>query len=150
MVKHRRLVGTILCTILLVFCGGSMTWWLNKNCSALSQAECRLLWGVAIASTMGGALFVEILVARQKAHREWRVRAQDLSSGRPTLSPSQIWFRSVARVVLASLLVGLPLVVKGALGLTIFGTLTGFFLDTLVRIIANRIAPIEEDTYRQG
>ena len=121
-----------------------MIWWLNKNCPALHRVECRLLWGAAIASMVGGALFVEILVARQKARGEWRVQAQDLRSDGPTLSSSQVWFRSVARVVLASLLVGLPLVVKGALGLTIFGALTGFFLDSLVRIIANRIAPIEE------
>lgn len=122
-----------------------MVWTLNDDCSILSQAECRFLWGTAIASIVGGALLLEMLIAHKKARGEWRVREQDLHSDGPALSSSQVWFRSIARVVLASLLASLPLIVKGAFVVTVCGAIVGLSLALLVRGIMNRIAPIEED-----
>ncbi len=119
---------------------------LRHDCAALSQGECRFLQGTAIASIVGGALLVEVFIARKKARGEWRVREQNLRSDGPALSSSQVWFRSIARVILASLLASLPLIVKGALGLTLFGIIIGMCLDGLVRGIVNRLPPVEEDT----
>lgn len=144
--KLRRLIAGVLTTILVAFCGWLMVGTLKHDCAALSQTECRFLQGTAIASIVGGALLVEVFIARKKARGEWRVREQDLRSDRPALSSSQVWFRSIARVVLASLLAGLPLIAKGALGLTLFGIITGMCLDGLVRGIVNQLPPVEEDT----
>ena len=119
---------------------------LKHDCAALSQTECRFLQGTAIASIVGGALLVEVFIARKKARGEWRVREQDLHSDGPALSSSQVWFRSIARVVLASLLAGLPLIIKGGFALTVFGILTGISIDFLVRGIMNWMPPLEEDT----
>lgn len=118
---------------------------LNDYCSTLPQAKCRFFWGTAAVSMLGGALFVEIFIARKKARGEWRARPRDLPSDGPILSSSQVWLRSVARVALASLLAGLPLIVQGAFALTVFGTLTGISLDFLVRGIMDWLPPIEED-----
>jgi hypothetical protein len=88
---------------------------------------------------------IEIFIARKKARGERRARPRDLHSDGPILSSSQVWFRSVARVVLASALASLPLILKGAFALTVFGTLTGISLNFLVRGIMNWLPPIEED-----
>lgn len=144
--KHRRLTLVLVGIGLGAFVGWLMLDALNRNCANLPQAECRLLWGTAIASIVGGALLLEMLIARKKARGEWRVREQDLRSDGPVLSSSQVWFRSIARVVLASLLVGLPVIVKGAFVVAGCGAIVGLSLAFLVRGIANRLPPIEEDT----
>ena len=145
MVKHRRLALIVISIIGIAFCGGLMMWTLNEDCTNLPLTECRLLWGTAIASTMGGVLFLEIVISHKKARGGWQVRERDLRSDGPAIPASWVWFRSIARVFLASLLVGLPLVVKGALGLMIFGAFTGLSLSGLMRGITNRLPPIEED-----
>jgi hypothetical protein len=118
---------------------------LKKSCSVLGQAECRFLGGTAIGSIIGGVLLIETLIARKKARGEWRVRPQDSGSHGPVLSSSQVWFRSVARVVLASALASLPLILKGAFALTVFGAGTGLFSDLFIRGVVNQLAPTEED-----
>ena len=146
MVKHRRLIVVLGSIGLGAFVSWLMVDALHKNCANLPRVECRFLWGTAIASIVGGALLLEILIARKKARGEWRVREQDLHSDGPALSSSQVWFRSIARVVLASLLAGLPLIIKGGFALTVFGILTGISIDFLVRGIMNWMPPLEEDT----
>ncbi|MDH7475717.1 MAG: hypothetical protein QHJ74_17190, partial [Anaerolineae bacterium] len=61
-------------------------------------------------------------------------------------SSSQVWFRSVARVVLASLLVGLPVIAKGAFVVAGCGAMVGLSLALLIRGITNRLPPIEDET----
>ena len=93
--KHRRLTLVLLGIGLSTLVGWLMIDALNRNCANLPQAECHLLWGTAIVSIIGGALLLEILIARKKARGEWRVREQDLRSDGPVLSSSQVWFRSI-------------------------------------------------------
>jgi hypothetical protein len=132
-------------TVLISLCGWLTIGTLEHYCKSLPQSECRLLIITATLSMLGGFLFLEILIARKKERGEWTVRPRDLHSDGPVLSPSQVWLRSIARVVLASLLVGLPVILKGALGLAIFGALTGLSLDLLVRGVMGWLPPIEND-----
>jgi hypothetical protein len=143
--KQRRL------TLIFVGLGlGTSVGWLmidafNRNCGNLTMAECRFLLGTGIASIVGGALFLETLIAYKKAKREWQARKQDLHSNGPVLSSSQVWIRSIARVVLASLLVGLPVIVKGTIVIAVCGAIVGLSVGFLVRGIMNWLPPIEED-----
>ena len=101
------------------------------------------MWGTAVISVVGGVLLAEMIYARKKARGEWRTRPQDQNQ---QLSGSQIWFRSIARVVLVALLAGLPLVVKGGLAIVGFGVVSGISLNGLIRAITNRLPWDEKDT----
>jgi len=144
MVKHRRLIVVLGSIGLGAFVSWLMVDALHKNCANLPRVECRFLWGTAIASIVGGALLLEILIARKKARGEWQVQEQDLRSNGPVLSSSQVWFRSIARVVLASLLVSLPVIVKGAFVVAGCGAMVGLSLALLMHGITNRLPPIEK------
>jgi hypothetical protein len=144
--KGRQLFVIIGSLSLIIFFGWLMVESLNDGCISLRQKECYLLWGAAMTTIIGGALVIETWVARKKARGEWQVRIGDSHSEGPVLSSSQVWFRSMARVVLASLLVSLPIIVQGAFVVTLSGTIVGVSLAFLRHGIMNDLPPIEEGT----
>jgi hypothetical protein len=145
-VKQRRLFIVIAAAALVTTFGGMAILWLNDNCADLSQGNCRMLWGTGIASVLGGMIFTEALLARRKVQAVQRVRKQDPTSIEAGSSGWYVWFRPIAWVVLASLLSGLPLILQGALVVTVTGTLAGLFLDGLMRGIANRLPPVKNNS----
>lgn len=144
MIKHRRLIAVICFASVGMFLGWLTIDTLRYDCAGLDQAGCRLLWGLATASVVGGILLTETWIASKKARGEWRVPSQERQNESTSLSGSQVWSRSVARIVLSSLIAGLPLLIKGAFMVTAGGVMTGFLLDLLVRGIMNWLPPIEE------
>jgi hypothetical protein len=145
MMKHRRLVGIVITTIIATFFGWIMIETLNEHCTNLSEGECCLLWGTAVAALLSAILLVETLIIGKKGRGEWKVQAKDFNREGPVLSSSQVWFRSIARVVLVSLLIGLPIIVKGAFVVVVSGAIVGVCLDGLVRGVMNWLPPVEED-----
>jgi hypothetical protein len=146
MEEHRRVIGFFGSIVLVAGCGWMAVDIIVQSCAELSKRECHILWGLAAASAVGGILVTETLVARRKARGQWHLHAEDIEGQAPTLSSLQVWLRSISRVVLASLLGGLPAFLLGAFGLGFFGTLTGVFFDLLMRFTLNRIAPVKEGT----
>jgi hypothetical protein len=143
--NRRRVTGAVLCVILILLSGWMTLDIITRSCAESSENECEIFWIMGVASLGAGILSVEIIVARQKAIGKWYAIVEDRDKNEvPTLSARQVWLRSISRVLLATLLGGLPVFVLGAFGLAVFGTLTGFFLYSLVRIALNRIAPIKE------
>ncbi len=150
--KYRRLFIIFGSTVMITAFGGMVIVWLNDKCPQLSFNECRLMWGTAIASTVGGILLTEIYITRRKAEGKWRFQPPKPQShgSEPRNDDSNslnwyIWIRPVAWVTLSSLLAALPLIVSGAFTLTFFGIATGVLIDVLVRAITNTIAPVEEN-----
>ena len=140
-----RRIGLCIISIVLISIGGGLSIdWLNNKCPQLSPSDCRLMWGTALSSVVGGILLVEFLYSRKKTQSE-RSSVQNTRRGSKTSSQWYIWIRPVAWVLLSSLFAGLPLMVQGALGFAFFGTVTGMFLDILLRAILNRLPALEKD-----
>jgi hypothetical protein len=121
----------------IMIMGGMGLWWLVQNCGSPYEPDCLFLWGTGIASVLGGVLLIQILDARGKLH------APGQTIGVPEVSNSQVWWLAVVKVTLASVLAGLPFLAKGAFILAVSGTLTGVFLNGLIRAITNRLPPVK-------
>lgn len=143
--EGRRLFIIVGGSFLAVLAGWLTIFWLNNNCSELTQGSCRLMWGLAAVAVLGGFLLTEILLTLKESRGEWRIQVQDSPMPETSSSNWYIWFRPIAWVILSGLLAGLPLVVQGSFVITLFGTATGFFLAGLIRGIMNRLPPIERD-----
>ncbi|MEW5959830.1 MAG: hypothetical protein AB1801_19055 [Chloroflexota bacterium] len=134
--------------ISMVIVGGIVLGTIGHDCTIVSYPECRFLWVTAVASILGGILLTEALIAHRKAQGKWKIQTQERSNvpNDQAGSPNwQIWIRSITWITLSALLAGLPLIVKGALGVTLFGTLTGLFFVGTVRAILNRLPPLKEE-----
>jgi hypothetical protein len=142
--KGLRLFLIIGSIVLVALFSGMTLSWINDKCPNLSQGGCQLMWGTAIASMLGGALLAEILIARRKTQEKWQAQVQDMQSSKTNSSHWYVWLRPVAWVTLSGLLAGLPLIVQGAFILTLSGTITGLFLDILIRAMTNRLPTLEE------
>lgn len=119
---------------------------LNRDyCTNLPQAECYILWVTAIASVLGGTLLAEMWMGRPKVYKKSEPLAQGIQNDGKTLIDWRVWFRPVAWVTLVIVLSGLPLIAKGAFGVTVFGILAGLSLAFVIRGVMNRLPSFEED-----
>lgn len=137
----QRLFAIIASLSLIGLSSGVSIFWLNNNCPDWSQDNCQFMWGTWGVAIIGGIFFLEYVYAHQ-----WH-RSSSLTTSENTTDNSN-WYvtiRPVAWVVLSGLLLGMPLCAQGAYVLTLFGAITGIFLNRLVRGIFNWMPP-EEDT----
>jgi hypothetical protein len=118
----------------------------EQECRMLSQSECGVLWGTAIASIAGGVLFVEMLLARSKGvNAEQGTTARGLQQEEKPISTSWVWKASILRVILITLLTSLPIILKGAFVIAMLGAILGAFLDGLIRAIIGRLPSLEDN-----
>ena len=146
--KSRRIGMIILGTIFILIFGWVVLYGLNMNrCMQLSEPICQVIWGNLMAAIIGGILLAEILIATRKKWIKRPDSAHDIAQAKG--KPSQlsqwfdknwyVWVRPFAWRILAALLIACPLIVQGAFVLTFAGTIIGFFLDGVIRALANRM-----------
>lgn len=88
---------------------------------------------------------MESYITGKKARGEWYLK-EDLHSDGPTLTSSQVWLRSIARITLVGILATLPWMITGAFISILCGAIIGLSTDMLVRGIMNWMPPTEEET----
>jgi hypothetical protein len=122
--------------------GWGVVYGLNRQCTQLSQADCRFLWILLFFSILGAILLVETLLILQKDRAK---REETTSLNRTTqLSSSQIWSRSIIRILLSTVMLSLPVIIQGAFAATGFGIIVGFGIDFLIRGIMGWL-PLPKD-----
>jgi hypothetical protein len=129
--------------LLLIVSGLAIADSVNKKC--ITQNKCILLGVLAGGAALGAILLLEVYIAHRKARGTWVQTNKDNKILEKKTTGSQIWFRSILRIMLSSVLIGLPVVIQGAFVTTIFGLIAGFSLDTLVRVITNQIISAKKD-----
>jgi hypothetical protein len=135
--SHRYLLVIVISIVLLVFFSLPVVLVVNQACSKSSETECLTMLGVAVAAISGGVIFTEMLFVKAKQKKLEEV--QETQSQGAYLSLGWILGRPLSRVILIILLSGLPLIVQGAIGLTIFGFGVGFSLSGLIHGITKRL-----------
>ena len=131
--------------LLLVLAIGGIILWFKDNCSNFQIGRCQFLWGMFFAIFFGSILLLELLHVRRKERGEWYVWKEDFEAELPRLSGGQVWLRSVLRIALTTLLLGLPIIFQGAFVVTLTGAIAGLALDLFVRAIMNKLPPIIDD-----
>ena len=150
MARHSRLGDRLQMALIGIVMGAFSGWGMSivfeTSYPKLSSVQHYFLWATAIVSVLGTIISLEILLAHKKASGEWYRHEEDVPSTEKSDSKSkQILLGSIARVVLASLLAGLPVIAQGAFGVIVFGFLLGLSLEAFVSGVANRLAPIKKD-----
>lgn len=143
--KNRRWSAIILAMLGIVFFGWMTIPWLTDNCPDLPKSDCQLLWGMTIASMLGGVLLAEVLVARRKAQGKGQKQNRNAPTDTSTRSGSRALFVSIAWVTLSALLASLPLIFQGAYVVTVGTVPIGMAFSLLVRSIIDRLPPTRED-----
>jgi hypothetical protein len=108
---------------ILMFFGYGLISEMSKDCRTLSDTECRLLWGTALLSIVGGGWLTVLLVRRRPAWLYETQESEEESS--PQLG---VWHRATLRVILSSLLTAAPLLVRGSFIAVVFGAGTGMMI----------------------
>ncbi len=129
--ENRRLGITLGSLFLITVPGWGAVYGLNRQCTQLSQADCRFLWILLFCSILGTILLVETLLILRKDRA--KQGETTLLNRTPQLSSSQIWSRSIIRILLSTLMLSLPVIIQGAFAATGFGIMVGLGIDFLVR-----------------
>ncbi len=121
----------------VVFIGGMSTYGINQKCASIPSSECGSLWALLIIATLGGVLLTETL---SKQHMQNKNNNQI----NPTeMTNSSIWARSGIRIILSSIMLGLPIIYQGAFVASFGGLIFGLTIVILVRAIKNQPHPFD-------
>lgn len=125
--------------LLSLFIFGSVSFvGLRDRCIAITQAECVSLWGLFSIAVLGGIILIETLGKNQK-------QRGDQINTKTEMSATQIGTRSIARIILSTFLLGLPILFQGAYIATIGGLTVGLSLDIIYRGLTNKFSTNYED-----
>ena len=114
-------------------------------CSILPLIDCYYLWGLTILAIIGGATLSELIIAHRKNQGKWKIQEKISSQDNSSASSRQALLRSLIWISLASMLTGLPIMIKGAFGVTLFGSLMGLFIVCTVRGLTNQLPPVDNN-----
>ncbi len=137
MYKPNRFIRTLLGFIPLIGFGFFLSLPLKQTCTAAIQSECFVLSGVTLAAITGGFIGTEMWF--RKKIREGNP-IQDEDDGTLDLATWSL-LRSIFQAIGFILLAALPIIVIGAIGITIFGAGFGLSLSIITRGITNRFPP---------
>jgi hypothetical protein len=133
--KSKRLAVITIGSMLMILFSGIIFLELTQDCVAVSETECRLLWGITIVSVIGSALLLETLIRRKRAIS---------SKGKTLSSLSNPASQYIIYIVIFGLLITAPLIMRGAVVLTFCGALAGLGLDFFVRGVLNWLPPMDD------
>ena len=119
---------------LAMFSGFAGFYGINQRCTSISQQECSSLWILFLVAIIGGILLGEALLQRRSQNREIK-NSDDQSKQYRKRSGTQIWGTSIFRIILSSIMLGLPIIFQGAFVASLWGAFVGIFLDVLYRRI---------------
>lgn len=140
-----RYTKIILSALLAILTGAGMVYGLNDKCEVMSQNNCWAVLGLAVSAIIGGVILTESFVVYRIRHYEERIKTSSENevetNTKQQLSGRHVWLRSVARLLLATLLLSLPVIVQGAFVAAIGGIIVGFSLVFFVRSILDRLPP---------
>lgn len=140
---NRRIFVIVMPIFVIIFFGLLFNSILSANCS--SQKECFSLVGVAIFSGLIAIWLMESHIAKKKDQGKWYFNEQNIRSDGPVLTNSQVWFRSISRVIIVAVLVTLPWIVTGGFVSMVVGASIGVNVDMLIRGIMNWIPSSKEE-----
>jgi hypothetical protein len=130
------ITGTLL---FATFFGWAVIWTLDISCADLSPSECSFLRGAAGASVVGGILLAVMLISYGIKYSKSQERVQPQEKSAKPIPMRWHFLRSSIRITLVSLLLALPVIVRGTVGVALCGALTGFFLGLLICVIGKRV-----------
>ena len=126
---NRRIFGIVAAIVFLIVSGWAISDTFEKKCH--TQNECALLGILAGSAVVGTILLLETYVAHRKAQGTWKQKSIK-SEDKTSLTSSQVWLRSVVRIMLSSIMLGLPIIFKGAFVVTFAGFMVGFWMDIMI------------------
>jgi len=136
-VKRDKIIFLLVGIAVIVFFGYSLIAELEKDCSVISDTECKLLRGASILSIVGGGLLGELIIRR----RQSIVNAQ--KSGEQSAPAIGAWSRATIRIVLSSLLASAPLMVRGSFVVVGCGVFCGIIIVGIFGRLTGRISDEE-------
>ncbi len=139
MIKLNRFVRTLFGFILLTFFGFYLYLALNldQSCTTSLQPECLIQWGVTLAAITGGFLGTETWFKKKIREDNSIKNEDDESLDLVTWSLLRSTLQAVGLIVLSVL----PLIIAGAIAITILGVGFGFSLSIITRGLTNRLPP---------
>jgi hypothetical protein len=136
-----RYARTIASAILVTLMGAGIVVGLSNKCETLAQNDCLTVWGLAVSAIMGGIILAEAIVIYRLNRYEQQIATASETEAKRQLPGRYVWLRSIIRLSLATLLLGLPIIIQSAFAATGAGLLIGFGLDFFVRGIFDRLPP---------
>jgi hypothetical protein len=148
LLTERRILVIIIGGVFIIFFGGGSLISFKDYCSSVSQMECGTLWGTAIASILLTIFLLEAFVARRRARGKWIVQKADIEGDyQPIRTFPQSLFLSNLRMIIVTLLGGLPIIILGTLSSIFFGVGFGFGLAAFIHGVMNWLPPITENLF---
>ncbi len=140
-----RYTRTIASAFLVILVGTGTVFGLSNKCKMMAQNDCLLVWGLAALAIVGSIILTDAFVAYRIDRYEQQI-ATSSKTGAETevkqqLPGRHVWLRSAVRLSLASLLLGLPVIIQSSFAATVAGLFIGFGLNFFVRGILNRLPP---------
>jgi hypothetical protein len=140
-----RYTRTIASAFLVILVGSGVVLGLNNKCKIMAQNDCLLIWGLAALAIVGGTVLTDAFVTYRIDRYEQQITTSS-KTGTDTETKQQlpgryVWLRSVIRLSIASLLLGLPVIIQSAFAASVSGLFIGFGLNFFIRGILNRLPP---------
>lgn len=141
----KRYTKIVLSAFLFILTGAGMVYGLSDKCKVMSQNNCWAVWGLAASAIIGGVILTESFVIYRIKYYEEHIKTSSETKietdVKQQLSGRYVWLRSVARLLLATLLLGLPVIAQGTFVAAVGGLIVGFSLVFFVRSIVGRLPP---------
>ncbi|MCB8923675.1 MAG: hypothetical protein H6662_18975 [Ardenticatenaceae bacterium] len=128
-----RKTFVIIGVTLLVVSGYAGFGWVFQHCGEVS-VRCSTLVFILLGTIAGTILLIESLHYMKEKSSNY---AQQTVTSRE--QKTSVWIKSVLRIILSSVLLSTPLLVRGVINILFWGCLCGLAIDGLVRFYFGRL-----------